>query len=72
MKDIYIADVAGFDEQKIFDAFFLLLSKQTRSTRTNKPYLSLIFSDKTGQLESARVGTRRSAHRAGLSSGATW
>lgn len=54
MKDIYISDVAGFDEQKVFDAFFLLLSKQTRSTRTNKPYFSLILSDKTGQLE-ARV-----------------
>jgi len=54
MKEIFVSDVAGFDEQKIFDAFFLLLSKQTRSTRTNKPYLSLILSDKTGQLE-ARV-----------------
>jgi len=54
MKDIYVADVAGFDEQKIFDAYFLLLSKQMRSTRTNKPYFSLILSDKTGQLE-ARV-----------------
>lgn len=54
MKDIFVSDVAGFDEQKIFDAYFLLLSKQTRSTRTNKPYFSLILSDKTGQLE-ARV-----------------
>jgi len=54
MKDIYVADVAGFDDQKIFDAYFLLLSKQTRSTRTNKPYFSLILSDKTGQIE-ARV-----------------
>lgn len=54
MKDLYIADLAGFEEQKVFDTFFLLLSKQTRSTKTNKPYLSLIFCDKTGQLE-ARV-----------------
>ena len=51
MKDIYVSDLAGFDEQKVFDAYFLLLSRQTRSTRTNKPYFSLILSDKTGQLE---------------------
>jgi 3'-5' exoribonuclease len=51
MKDIYVADLAGFDEQKVFDAFFLLLSRQTRSTRTNKPYLNLILCDKSGQLE---------------------
>ena len=51
MKDIYVSDLAGFDEQKVFDAYFLLLSRQTRSTRTNKPYFSLTLSDKTGQLE---------------------
>ncbi|MGO9438606.1 MAG: 3'-5' exoribonuclease YhaM family protein [Terracidiphilus sp.] len=51
MKDIYIADLAGFEEGKIFDGFFLLLSRQTRSTKTNKPYLNLILCDKTGQLE---------------------
>jgi len=54
MKDIYVSDLAAFEEQRMFDAFFLLISKQARSTKTNKPYLSLIFSDKTGQLE-ARV-----------------
>ncbi len=54
MKDIYISDLNGFDEQKVFDAYFLLLSKQTRSTRTNKPYFSLMLCDRTGQLE-ARV-----------------
>jgi 3'-5' exoribonuclease len=51
MKDIYIADLGGFEEGKIFDGFFLLLQRQTRSTKTNKPYLSLILCDKTGQLE---------------------
>jgi 3'-5' exoribonuclease len=51
MKEIYVSDLAGFDEQRIFDAYFLLLAKQTRSTRTNKPYFSLILCDKTGQLE---------------------
>ncbi len=51
MKDIYIADLANFDEGKLFDGFFLVLSKQQRSTKTNKPYLNHILGDKTGQLE---------------------
>ena len=51
MKDIYIADLAKFDEGKLFDGYFLVLSKQQRSTKTNKPYLNLILGDKTGQLE---------------------
>jgi 3'-5' exoribonuclease len=51
MKDIYIADLANFDEGKLFDGYFLLLSKQQRTTKTNKPYLNLILGDKTGQLE---------------------
>ncbi len=54
MKDIYISDVANFDEGKLFDGFFLVLGKQQRTTKTNKPYLNLILGDKTGQLE-ARV-----------------
>jgi 3'-5' exoribonuclease len=51
MKDIYIADLAGFDEGKNFDGYFLLTSKQQRTTKANKPYLSLTLCDKTGQLE---------------------
>lgn len=51
MKDIYIADLANFEEGRVFDAFFLLLTKQTRSTKTNKPYLNLVLGDKTGQIE---------------------
>jgi 3'-5' exoribonuclease len=51
MKDIYIADLAGFDEGQKFDSFFLVLAKQQRTTKTNKPYLNLILGDKTGQLE---------------------
>jgi 3'-5' exoribonuclease len=51
MKDIYISDLANFDESKSFDAFFLLLQKQSRSTKTNKPYLCLTLCDKTGTLE---------------------
>jgi len=51
MKDIYISDLARFDEGKIFDGYFLVLAKQTRTTKTNKPYLNLILGDRTGQLE---------------------
>jgi len=51
MKDIYIADLAGFEEGRPFDSFFLVLHKQQRTTKTNKPYLNLILGDKTGQLE---------------------
>jgi 3'-5' exoribonuclease len=51
MKDIYIADLAGFEDGKPFESYFLVLQKQQRTTKNNKPYLSLIFSDKTGQLE---------------------
>lgn len=54
MKDIYINDLAGFDESKVFDSFFLVLGKQQRTTKQNKPYLNLILGDKTGQIE-ARV-----------------
>jgi 3'-5' exoribonuclease len=54
MKDIYIADLAGLEEGRSFDSYFLLLLKQQRTTRTNKPYLNLILADRTGQLE-ARV-----------------
>ncbi|MGC9158708.1 MAG: 3'-5' exoribonuclease YhaM family protein, partial [Terracidiphilus sp.] len=51
MKDIFIADLANFDEGKLFDGFFLVLVKQQRSTRANKPYLNVILGDRTGQLE---------------------
>jgi 3'-5' exoribonuclease len=51
MKDIYIADLANFNEGTLFDSFFLVLAKQQRTTKTNKPYLNLILGDKTGQLE---------------------
>jgi 3'-5' exoribonuclease len=51
MKDIYIADLMGFDEGKPFDSFFLVLAKQQRTTKQNKPYLSLTLGDKTGPIE---------------------
>jgi 3'-5' exoribonuclease len=51
MKEIYIADLAGFEDGKLFDGFFLLIQKQYRTTKNNKPYLSVILCDKTGQLD---------------------
>ena len=51
MKDIFVADLASFEDGRVFDGFFLLLSRQQRHTKTNKPYLSLTLCDKTGQLE---------------------
>ena len=54
MKEIYITDLPGFDESRSFDGYFLVLSKQQRMTKSNKPYLNLILADKTGQME-ARV-----------------
>ena len=51
MKDIYVSDLMGFDEGKLFESFFLVLAKQQRTTKQNKPYLNLILGDKTGQIE---------------------
>ncbi|MGD1065127.1 MAG: OB-fold nucleic acid binding domain-containing protein, partial [Terracidiphilus sp.] len=54
MKDIYVSDLMGFDEGKLFDGFFLVLAKQQRTTKQNKAYLNLMLGDKTGPIE-ARV-----------------
>jgi len=51
MKDIYITDLAGFDEERPFNSFFLVLAKQQRTTKQGKPYLVLSLGDKTGQME---------------------
>ena len=51
MKEIYISDLMGFDEGRTFDSFFLVLAKQQRTTKSNKPYLNLILGDRTGQIE---------------------
>jgi len=51
MKDIFVSDLAAFEEGKLFDSFLLVLARQLRTTQSNKPYLNLIFCDKTGQLE---------------------
>jgi len=54
MKDNYIADLARLDENQSIESNYLVLSKQQRTTRTAKPYLSLILGDNSGQIE-ARV-----------------
>jgi 3'-5' exoribonuclease len=54
MKDIYIADLAGFEEGRLFDGYFLVLTKQLATTKTNKPYINLTLGDKTGSIE-ARI-----------------
>ena len=54
MKDIFVSQLASFEETRVFDTYFLVLQRQTRTTQTNKPYLSLMLCDKTGQVE-ARV-----------------
>src|SRR5579859_2158112 len=54
MKEIYIADFARLDENKPFDSIYLVLSKQHRTTRNAKPYISLILGDNSGQIE-ARI-----------------
>ncbi len=51
MKDIYITDLASFEEGRGFEGFFLVLGKQQRTTKSNKPYLVLTLGDKTGQIE---------------------
>ncbi len=51
MKDIFIADLASLEEGKTFDSYFLVLARQQRSTKNNKPYLNLMLGDRTGQLE---------------------
>jgi 3'-5' exoribonuclease len=52
MKEIFIADLARVDENKPFDSIYLVLSKQQRTTKTAKAYLSLILGDNSGQIES--------------------
>jgi 3'-5' exoribonuclease len=56
MKEIYIADLARLLEEKQFenkpfDSIYLVLSKQQRTTRAAKPYLSLILGDNSGQID---------------------
>jgi 3'-5' exoribonuclease len=51
MKEIFISQLNSFEETRVFDTYFLVLHRQLRTTQTNKPYLNIVFCDKTGQLE---------------------
>jgi len=51
MKDIYISDIATFEEGRIFDGFFLVVARQLATTRSNKSYMKLVLGDKTGALD---------------------
>ncbi|MCH7766312.1 MAG: HD domain-containing protein [Acidobacteria bacterium] len=50
MKSPTVADLAQHENQ-VVTAFFLVQSKQVRSTRDGKPYLALRLSDRTGVVE---------------------
>ena len=52
MKGISVADLAAYPENQSVDAIFLVLSRQQRTTKSGKPYLSLILGDRSGQIES--------------------
>ena len=54
VKDIFIADLGRMDESRSFDSIYLVLNKQNRTTRSAKPYVSLILGDNSGQIE-ARI-----------------
>jgi 3'-5' exoribonuclease len=54
MKDNFIADLANLEENHQVESHYLVLQRQQRTTRTAKPYLSLILGDNSGQIE-ARV-----------------
>ncbi len=52
MKGISVSDLASQPENQLFDGIFLVLSRQQRTTKSGKPYLSLTLGDRTGQIES--------------------
>jgi 3'-5' exoribonuclease len=51
MKDLYIADLAKFENQLV-TGFFAVTTKQVRSRKDGAPYFALTFNDCTGQIES--------------------
>ena len=50
MKDLYVANLAGHEGQAI-TSYFLVQSKERRSTKDGKPYLALRLADRTGWIE---------------------
>lgn len=53
MKELMVADLASRENQAIA-GYFAAATKQARSTKSGAPYIALILSDKTGQIE-ARI-----------------
>jgi 3'-5' exoribonuclease len=51
MKEIYVADLAKFENQTVV-GFFAVVSKQMRSRKDGGQYLAATLADRTGQLES--------------------
>jgi 3'-5' exoribonuclease len=51
MKEIYVADVAKFENQAVV-AFFAVTSKQLRSRKDGGQYMAVTLGDRTGQIES--------------------
>jgi 3'-5' exoribonuclease len=50
MKDVFIADFAAH-EDKAITSYFVATQKQVRTKKDGSPYLALILTDKTGQVE---------------------
>lgn len=50
MKNLYVSDLAQHESQ-VVTAFFLVQSRELRSTREGKPYLALRLGDRTGAVE---------------------
>jgi 3'-5' exoribonuclease len=51
MKDIYVADLAKFENQAVV-SFLAVTSKQLRSRKDGGQYMALTLGDRTGQIES--------------------
>ena len=51
MKEIYVADVAKFENQAVV-TFFAVTSKQLRSRKDGGQYMAVTLGDRTGQIES--------------------
>jgi len=47
MKELFVTDLAGRESQ-VVTSFFLVQSKELRSTKDGKPYLALRLADRTG------------------------
>jgi len=50
MKELFVTDLAGRESQ-VVTSFFLVQSKELRSTKDGKPYLALRLADRSGWVE---------------------